>query len=66
MSLQFDKLKIKLIFELDVDIDIGMDPKQVVNSIANEIQIKKNHAGFPVGDFDMEYEIRKPSEFMEV
>ena len=31
-----------------------------------EIQIKKNHAGFTVGDFDMEYEIRKPSEFMEV
>ena len=39
MSLQFDKLKIKLIFELDVDIDIGMDPKQVVNSIANETSI---------------------------
>ena len=41
MNLQSNKLKVKLLFELAVDMDTEIDPKHVVNIIADEIRIRK-------------------------
>ena len=66
MSLQSDKLNIKLIFELKVDSAIEMDPKHVVNIIADEIRIRKIYDGFSVAGFEMDYEIRKNPDMIKV
>lgn len=66
MDLQFDKLNITLVFELGVNADIEMDPKQVVDIIASEIRIRKKYDGFSISGFDMDYEVRKNQEMLKV
>ena len=66
MNLQYNKLNVKLIFELKVDTDIEIDPKHVVNIIADEIRIRKIYDGFSISGFEMDYEVRKNPEMIQV
>lgn len=66
MNLQDNNLKVKLIFELDVETDDTIEPKHVVNIIADEIRIRKKYDGFEVSGFEMDYEVRKNPNMMEV
>ncbi|SVC64684.1 uncharacterized protein METZ01_LOCUS317538 [marine metagenome] len=66
MELEFDDLTVELIFELKVSSKIDIDPKHVVNIIADEIRIKKNYDGFTVNGFEMDYEVRKNTDMIEV
>lgn len=66
MNLKSDELTIKLVFELKVDTDIEIDPKHVVNIIADEIRIRKTYDGFSVSGFEMDYEVRKNKGMMKV
>ena len=66
MNLKINTLDIKLIFQLKVDADIGIDPKHVVNIIADEIRIRKNYDGFSVSGFEMDYEVRENSKMEKV
>ena len=66
MDLQFDKLNVTLVFELEINAEIEMDSKQVIDIIADEIRIRKKYDGFSISGFDMDYEVRKNQEMMEV
>ena len=66
MNLKINTLDIKLIFQLKVDADIGIDPKHVVNIIADEIRIRKNYDGFSVSGVEMDYEVRENSKMEKV
>ena len=66
MDLQSNELTIKLVFELKIDTEIEVDPKHVVNIIADEIRIRKTYDGFSVSGFEMDYEVRKNKGMMEV
>ncbi len=66
MKLESNELTIKLVFELKVDTDVTIDPKHVVNIIADEIRIKKNYDGFSVSGFEMDYEVRENKGMIEV
>ena len=66
MDLQSNKLVIKLIFELEIITGLDIEPKNVINIIADEIRIKKNYDGFSVSSFDMKYEVHTNMEMMDV
>jgi len=66
MELKFDNLTVELIFELKVSSKIDTDPKHVVNIIADEIRIRKNYDGFTINGFEMDYEVRKNTDMIEV
>ena len=66
MNLRNNTLKINLVFELDVDTDNTIEPKHVVNIIADEIRIRKKYDGFTINGFAMDYEVRKNPDMMEV
>ena len=66
MELRTNSLKVKLVFELKVDADIGTDSKNIVDIIANEIRIRKTYDGFYVTGFEMDYEVRKSTNMIEV
>ena len=66
MNLQSNKLKVKLLFELAVDMDTEIDPKHVVNIIADEIRIRKTYDGFSISGFEMDYEVRKNPDMIKV
>jgi len=66
MNLKTNTLDIKLTFQLKVDTDIEMDPRHVVNIIADEIRIRKTYDGFSVSGFEMDYEVRKNPDMAEV
>ena len=66
MNLKNDKLKINLVFELEVDTDNTIAPKHVVNIIADEIRIRKKYDGFTINGFAMDYEVRQNPDMMDV
>ena len=66
MDLQSNKLVIKLIFELEIITGIDIKPKNVINTIADEIRIRKNYDGFSISSFDMKYEVHTNMEMMDV
>jgi|TARA_Y100000310_G_scaffold152591_1_gene152083 hypothetical protein len=66
MELKFDNLTVELIFELKVSSKIDTDPKHIVNIIADEIRIRKNYDGFTINGFEMDYEVRKNTDMIEV
>ena len=66
MNLQNDTLKINLVFELEVDTNNTVEPKHVVNIIADEIRIRKKYDGFTIKGFAMDYEIRQNPDMMNV
>ncbi|MAG27085.1 hypothetical protein CMI47_16225 [Candidatus Pacearchaeota archaeon] len=66
MNLKDNTLKVKLIFELDVETDDTIEPKHVVNIIADEIRIRKKYDGFEVSGFEMDYEVRKNPDMWKV
>ena len=66
MDLQFDKLNVTLVFELEINAEIEMDAKQVVDIVASEIRIRKKYDGFSISGFDMDYEVRKNQEMIKV
>lgn len=66
MELKMNSLKVKLVFELKVDADIGTDSKNIVDIIANEIRIRKTYDGFSITGFEMDYEVRKSTNMIEV
>jgi len=66
MDLQFDKLNVTLVFELEINAEIEMDAKQVVDIVASEIRIRKKYDGFSISGFDMDYEVRKNPEMIKV
>ena len=66
MDLRNDTLKINLVFELEVDTNNTIDPKHVVNIIADEIRIRKKYDGFTIKGFAMDYEVNKNTNMIEV
>ena len=66
MDLQTNKLVIKLTFELEIITGLDIKPKNVINTIADEIRIRKNYDGFSVSSFDMNYEVHRNPEMMDV
>ena len=66
MDLQTNKLVIKLTFELEIITGLDIKPKNVINTIADEIRIRKNYDGFSIGSFDMKYEVHTNMEMMDV
>ena len=66
MNLQTNKLVIKLAFEFEITTGLDIKPKNVINTIADEIQIRKNYDGFSISSFDMDYEVHKNKEMMDV
>ena len=66
MDLQSNKLVIKLTFELEIITDLDIEPKNVIDIIADEIRIRKNYDGFSISSFDMNYEVHKNKEMMDV
>ena len=66
MELNSNSLKVRLVFELKVEADVGMDAKNIVNIIADEIRIRKTYDGFSVTGFEMDYEVYKSTNMMEV
>ena len=66
MELNSNSLKVRLVFELKVEEDVGMDSKNIVNIIADEIRIRKTYDGFSVTGFEMDYEVYKSTNMMEV
>ena len=66
MDLQTNKLVIKLAFELEIITGLDIEPKNVIDIIADEIRIRKNYDGFSISSFDMNYEVHKNKEMMDV
>ena len=66
MELNSNSLKVRLVFELKVEADVGMDSKNIVNIIADEIRIRKTYDGFSVTGFEMDYEVYKSTNMMGV
>ncbi len=66
MDLQTNKLVIKLAFELEITTGLDIEPKNVIDIIADEIRIRKNYDGFYISSFDMNYEVHKNKEMMDV
>ena len=66
MDLQTNKLVIKLTFELEIITGLDIKPKNVYNTIADEIRIRKNYDGFSISSFDMKYEVYTNMEMMDV
>ena len=66
MDLQTNKLVIKLTFELEIITGLDIKPKNVINTIADEIRIRKNYDGFSISSFDMKYEVYTNMEMMDV
>ena len=66
MDLQTNKLVIKLAFELEIITGLDIEPKNVIDIIADEIQIRKNYDGFSISSFDMNYEVHTNEEMMDV
>ena len=66
MELNSNSLKVRLVFELKVEADVGVDSKNIVNIIADEIRIRKTYDGFSVTGFEMDYEVYKSTNMMEV
>ena len=66
MDLQSNKLVIKLTFELEIITGLDIKPKNVINTIADEIRIRKNYDGFSISSFDMKYEVYTNMEMMDV
>ena len=66
MDLRNDTLKINLVFELEIDTNNTIEPKHVVNIIADEIRIRKKYDGFTIKGFAMDYEIRQNPDMMNV
>tara|TARA_B100000809_G_scaffold252562_1_gene287409 strand:- start:13087 stop:13290 length:204 start_codon:yes stop_codon:yes gene_type:complete len=67
MNLKTNTLDIKLTFQLKIDTeDIEINPKHVVNIIADEIRIRKNYDGFSVDGFEMDYEVRENPKMEKV
>ena len=66
MDLQTNKLVIKLVFELEIITDLNINPKNVINTIANEIQIKKKYNEFSISSCDMNYEVHTNEEMIDV
>ena len=66
MDLQTNKLVIKLAFELEITTGLYIKPKNVIDIIADEIRIRKNYDGFSISSFDMNYDVHKNKEMMDV
>ena len=66
MDLQTNKLVVKLAFELEIITGLDIEPKNVIDIIADEIQIRKNYDGFSISSFDMNYEVHTNEEMMDV
>ena len=66
MDLQTNKVVVKLAFELEIITDLDIEPKNVIDIIADEIRIRKNYDGFSVSSFDMNYEVHTNMEMMDV
>ena len=66
MDLQTNKLVIKLAFELEITTGLDIEPKNVIDIIADEIRIRKNYDGFSISSFDMNYEVHTNQEMMDV
>ena len=66
MDLQTNKLVIKLAFELEITTGLDIEPKNVIDIIADEIRIRKNYDGFSISSFDMNYEVHTNEEMMDV
>ena len=66
MELNSNSLKVRLVFELKVEADVGMDSKNIVNNIAEEIRIRKTYDGISVTGFEMDYEVRKNPDMIKV
>ena len=66
MDLQTNKLVIKLAFELEITTGLDVEPKNVIDIIADEIRIRKNYDGFSISSFDMNYEVHTNMEMMDV
>ena len=66
MKLDSNKYGINLVFELTVTSDIGITPEEIVDSIAMQLQLKKENEGFLVNSLTMEYSVHKDTETLEV
>ena len=66
MDLQTNKLVVKLAFELEIITGLDIEPKNVIDIIADEIRIRKNYDGFSINSFDMNYEVHTNEEMMDV
>ena len=66
MKLDVNSYGIRLTFDLIVTADIDMDVKKIVNSIVDELKIKKNNNEFLVNSLSMEYSVHKDTERIEV
>ena len=66
MDLQTNKLVVKLAFELEIITGLDIEPKNVIDIIADEIRIRKKYDGFSISSFDMNYEVHKNKEMMDV
>ena len=66
MDLQTNKLVIKLAFELEITTGLDIEPKNVIDIIADEIRIRKKYDGFSISSFDMNYEVHTNEEMMDV
>ena len=66
MNLQTNKLVIKLAFEFEITTGLDIKPKNVINTIADEIRIKKKYDGFSISSLEMNYEVHTNEEMMDV
>ena len=66
MNLQTNKLVLKITFDLEIITGLDIKPKNVIDIIADEIRIRKNYDGFSISSFDMNYEVHKNKEMMDV
>ena len=66
MDLQTNKVVVKLAFELEIITDLDIEPKNVIDIIADEIQIRKDYDGFFISSFDMNYEVHTNVEMADV
>ena len=66
MDLQTNKVVVKLAFELEIITDLDIEPKNVIDIIADEIQIRKDYDGFSISSLDMNYEVHTNEEMVDV
>lgn len=66
MDLQTNKVVVKLAFELEIITDLDIEPKNVIDIIADEIQIRKDYDGFFISSLDMNYEVHTNEEMVDV
>ena len=66
MDLQTNKVVVKLAFELEIITDLDIEPKNVIDIIADEIRIRKDYDGFSISSLDMNYEVHTNEEMVDV